>query len=72
VGDSGGSRALVGDHRVDPLPGAQAAVQRGCVCSVLANAAYRTGASDVPLVDPECPLHAALQYDEMRRESLRE
>jgi hypothetical protein len=39
-------------------PGGRAAVDRGCTCSVLANAAYRAGAPDEqPFVDPSCPLH---------------
>ncbi|MGE3286201.1 MAG: hypothetical protein AB7J32_08870 [Pseudonocardia sp.] len=45
--------------RPDPhlAPGGPRAVARGCLCSVLANAAYRAGAADEPLVDPRCPLH---------------
>jgi hypothetical protein len=40
-----------------PLPpGSPAAVAAGCRCSVLANAAFRCGASGEPLVDPTCPL----------------
>lgn len=40
-------------------PGGPSALASGCVCSVLANAAYRAGASDEPpLIDPHCPLHA--------------
>jgi hypothetical protein len=39
-------------------PGARAAVDRGCTCSVLANAAYRAGApGERPFVDPYCPVH---------------
>lgn len=39
-------------------PGGPRAVARGCLCSILANAAYRAGAADEPLVDPRCPLHS--------------
>ncbi|NMO93095.1 hypothetical protein [Actinomycetospora sp. TBRC 11914] len=40
-------------------PGGRAAVDRGCTCSVLANAAYRAGApGERSFVDPVCPLHA--------------
>lgn len=40
-------------------PGGRDAVDRGCTCSVLANAAYRAGAPGVqPFVDPRCPVHA--------------
>lgn len=40
-----------------PLPpGSPAAVAAGCRCSVLANAAYRCGATGEPLLDPSCPL----------------
>jgi hypothetical protein len=53
------------DHRrvrlPDPTegPGGRTAVDRGCTCSVLANAAYRSGApGERPFVDPHCPLHA--------------
>lgn len=39
-------------------PGGRAAVDRGCTCSVLANAAYRAGApGEQPFVDPRCPFH---------------
>jgi hypothetical protein len=37
-------------------PGSPAAVEAGCRCSVLANAAYRCGAAPEPLLDPACPL----------------
>jgi hypothetical protein len=41
-------------------PGGRAAVDRGCTCSVLANAAYRAGApGEQPFVDPSCPVHSA-------------
>jgi hypothetical protein len=49
-------------ERHDPghAPGGRAAVDRGCTCSVLANAAYRAGAPDEqPFVDPRCPVHTA-------------
>ncbi len=40
-------------------PGARAAVDRGCTCSVLANAAYRAGApGERPFVEPHCPMHS--------------
>ena len=55
--DDGGVRAP------DPTqaPGARAAVDRGCTCSVLANAAYRSGApGERPFVDPHCPVHATV------------
>lgn len=58
MGDSGGAPAATDRWPADALPGSQAAVQRGCLCSVLANAAYRTGASDLPLIEADCPLHA--------------
>lgn len=38
-------------------PGALDALARGCACSVLANAGYRTGADLEPLIDPSCPVH---------------
>ena len=41
-------------------PGGRGALDRGCTCSVLANAAYRAGApGERPFVDPQCPVHAA-------------
>jgi hypothetical protein len=44
-------------HSEDPvLPGSPAAVDAGCRCSVLANAAFRCGASQEPLIDPTCPV----------------
>ena len=43
----------------DLAPGGSRAKARGCLCSVLANAAYRAGAPEEPFVDPRCPLHAA-------------
>ena len=55
----------VDEQRVDAhvsahAPGGRAAVDRGCTCSVLANAAYRSGApGGQPFVDPRCPVHAA-------------
>jgi hypothetical protein len=58
VGEIGGASGAVSTHGVGP-PGSQAAIKRGCTCSVLANAAYRTGAADTPLIDPDCPVHAA-------------
>lgn len=39
-------------------PGGPGAISRGCLCSVLANAAYRSRAEAHPFVDPECPVHA--------------
>jgi len=45
------------EHAQDPvLPGSPAAVEAGCRCSVLANAAFRCGASQEPLIDPTCPV----------------
>lgn len=38
-------------------PGGPEALARGCSCSALANAGYRSGAESNPLVDPECPTH---------------
>lgn len=41
-------------------PGGRAALARGCVCSVLANAAFRAGSGDEPpLIEPGCPVHTA-------------
>lgn len=42
----------------DLAPGGPRAKARGCLCSVLANAAYRSGAAERPSVDPRCPMHA--------------
>jgi hypothetical protein len=39
-------------------PGGPRALANGCVCSVLANSAYRAGAAEGPCVDPRCPMHA--------------
>jgi len=55
------------DHRaasrLDPsddlAPGGPRAIARGCLCSVLANAAFRAGQADNPCVDPRCRLHAS-------------
>jgi hypothetical protein len=49
-----------GPRDPDPhlAPGGPRAVARGCLCSILANAAYRAGAAEEPLVDPRCPLHS--------------
>ncbi len=45
-------------HDVDGLaPGSPAAIDRGCHCSVLANASYRIGTEPFPLADPDCTLH---------------
>lgn len=41
----------------DLAPGSPAALMRGCRCSVLANALYRVGAEQGPLIDPACGLH---------------
>lgn len=38
-------------------PGSPAAINRGCCCSVLANAAFRTRTDESPLFDPACPVH---------------
>jgi hypothetical protein len=41
-------------------PGGRAALEQGCTCSVLANAAYRSGApGEAPFVDPHCPVHTS-------------
>ncbi|MCD2196294.1 hypothetical protein LQ327_23240 [Actinomycetospora endophytica] len=41
-------------------PGGRTAVDRGCTCSVLANAAFRAGApGEEAFVDPLCPVHSA-------------
>ena len=42
----------------DMAPGGPRAMAQGCLCSVLANAAYRAGADEAPCIDPRCPLHA--------------
>ena len=42
-----------------PAPGAPDAATQGCRCSVLANAAYRDGAAEEPLIDPPCEIHTA-------------
>lgn len=44
--------------RRDMAPGGPRAMAEGCLCSVLANAAYRAGADEAPCIDPRCPLHA--------------
>lgn len=43
----------------DLAPGGPRAKARGCLCSVLANAAFRSGTVEDPCVDPRCPMHAA-------------
>ena len=41
-------------------PGGHVAVSHGCRCSVLANAAFRSGApSERPFVDPRCEVHTS-------------
>lgn len=40
-------------------PGSPAALARGCLCSVLANASYRVGQALTPVIDPRCPVHGA-------------
>jgi hypothetical protein len=40
------------------LPGSREAIRQGCLCSVLANASYRTGATKNPFIDPGCALHS--------------
>lgn len=42
----------------DLVPGGARAKARGCLCSVLANAAYRAGGAEDPCIDPRCPMHA--------------
>jgi hypothetical protein len=46
------------ESQSDPAPGGPEAKAQGCVCSVLANAAYRAGADHEPCIDPLCRLHA--------------
>ncbi|MEJ8278964.1 hypothetical protein [Pseudonocardia spirodelae] len=56
-GDEGG----VGRVPAPPdelAPGGPRAKARGCLCSVLANAAFRSGAEREPCIDPRCPMHA--------------
>ncbi|WP_433781678.1 hypothetical protein ACQPX6_17970 [Actinomycetospora sp. CA-101289] len=48
--------SVTGPAPVPLAPGSPAAVDAGCRCSVLANAAYRCGAAAEPLLDPACPL----------------
>lgn len=43
----------------DMAPGGPRALDHGCLCSVLANAAYRARADVDPFVDPRCPVHDA-------------
>lgn len=43
----------------DTAPGGPRAVAEGCLCSVLANAAYRARADLEPIIDPRCPVHTA-------------
>jgi hypothetical protein len=38
-------------------PGGSRALAEGCLCSVLANAGYRAGEVELPLVDPRCAMH---------------
>jgi hypothetical protein len=53
-----GAQSPVPVSRDDLAPGGPRAKARGCLCSVLANAAFRSGAVDDPCVDPRCPMHA--------------
>ena len=46
------------DPRSDLAPGGPRAKAQGCLCSVLANVAYRSGQAEEPVVDPRCPMHA--------------
>jgi hypothetical protein len=56
-GANGGGRP--GPVPVDDLaPGGPRAKAHGCLCSVLANAAFRAGAESRPCIDPRCPMHA--------------
>ncbi|MBP2371795.1 hypothetical protein [Pseudonocardia parietis] len=48
--------------RVSP-PGGPDAVAQGCKCSILANADYRAGAAEQPLIDPICAVHAVAERD---------
>ncbi|MER5670385.1 hypothetical protein [Pseudonocardia alni] len=41
----------------DLAPGGPRAKAQGCLCSVLANAAFRAGAESGPCIDPRCPMH---------------
>jgi hypothetical protein len=46
------------DPANDMAPGGPRAKARGCRCSVLANAAFRSGRTAEPTVDPRCEMHA--------------
>ncbi|WP_145982615.1 MULTISPECIES: hypothetical protein [unclassified Pseudonocardia] len=54
-GAAGESRSGVGQL----APKGPEAKAHGCVCSVLANAAYRAGVDDHACIDPLCGLHVA-------------
>jgi hypothetical protein len=54
-----GDDRAVGSADRDMAPGAPRAVDQGCLCSVLANAAYRAHADTEPFLDPRCPVHPA-------------
>jgi hypothetical protein len=58
MGDGTSAAAAGGAPGRDMAPGGPRAMAHGCLCSVLANAAYRSGADEAPIVDPRCPLHA--------------
>lgn len=58
-GANGGGRPEPVPVPVDDLaPGGPRAKAQGCLCSVLANAAFRAGADSRPCIDPRCPMHA--------------
>lgn len=52
----GGDPMTAGGRNL-PAPGGPQAKAHGCLCSVLANAAYRAGSVEDPCIDPRCPMH---------------
>lgn len=57
------SRSTDPDRR-GVAPGSPDAVAEGCCCSVLANAAYRCGGFEKPVIDPHCPVdHGGLSQE---------
>lgn len=51
------SETLMDEVEPATLPGSAEAFARGCCCSTMANAAYRAGVDESPLLEPACPLH---------------
>lgn len=47
----------------DLPPGGPEARDRGCCCSVLANAGHRVDATLEALVDPGCPVHVDSRHE---------